>query len=57
MKRYEEDLELIAELNQEKTYPKRANYFLREYYATSDPDRRQIIASDLFREFDVQIES
>ena len=43
--------------NREETPPERVNFYLEEYYATSDPDRRQIIASDLFREFDVQIES
>jgi|TARA_B100001964_G_C13796123_1_gene406683 hypothetical protein len=47
----------LTEINQEETPPERVNFYLEEYYATSDPDRRQIIASDLFREFDVQIES
>ena len=56
MTSYEEHLELLAELNQEKTYPERANYFLEEYYATNDSDRRQMLESDLFKEFGIVIE-
>ena len=53
---YGEHLELMAELNQEETYPERANFYLEEYYATSDPDRHQQLSCDLFREFEIVIE-
>ena len=53
---YKECLELLAELNQEETYPERANFYLEEYYATSDPDRHQQLSSDLFREFGIVVE-
>jgi hypothetical protein len=51
-----ENFELPPELNQEETYPERAKFYLEEYDATSDPDRRQILKNDLFREFDLRIE-
>ena len=53
---YGEHLELMAELNQEETYPERANFYLEGYYATSDPDPHQQLSSDLFREFGIVVE-
>ena len=42
--------------NQEETLPERANFYLEEYYATSDPDRHQQLSCDIFREFGIVVE-
>ena len=45
----------LTEINQEETPPERVNFYLEEYYATSDPDRRQTLESDLLKEFDIKV--
>jgi len=41
--------------NQEETPPERVNFYLEEYYATSDHDRRQTLESDLLKEFEIKV--
>jgi hypothetical protein len=48
---YEDHTKLISELNQKQIDTTRFNELVEQYYSTNDPDLRQNIASDLFREF------
>ena len=53
-----EELELLDEIIQEQNdaTEERAKELLAQYYGTDDADLRQIIASDLFKEFGKVVE-
>ena len=53
-----EELELLDEIIQEQNngIEARAGELFELYYSTNDPDLRQIIASDLFKEFGKVVE-
>ena len=59
MTTYEDELELLDEIIQEQNngIEARAGELFELYYSTNDPDLRQIIASDLFKEFGKIVES
>ena len=52
-----EELELMDEIIQEQNngIEARAGELFELYYSTNDPDLRQIIASDLFKEFGIRV--
>lgn len=55
---YEEHLELLDEIGLEyRSDDKRAKQLLVQYLNTNDPDLKQVIASDLFKEFGEVVES
>jgi hypothetical protein len=58
MTTYEDELELLNEIIQEQNdaTEERAKELLAQYYGTDDADLRQIIASDLFKEFGKVVE-
>ena len=58
MTTYEDELELLDEIIQEQNdaTEERAKELLAQYYGTDDADLRQIIASDLFKEFGKVVE-
>ena len=52
-----EELELLDEIIQEQNdaTEERAKELLTQYFSTDDADLRQIIASDLFKEFGIRV--
>ena len=58
MTTYEEELELMDEINQEQNnkIEARGGELFELYNSTNDPDLRQIIASDLFKECGLTVE-
>ena len=58
MTTYEEELELMDEINQEQNnkIEARGGELFELYNSTNDPDLRQIIASDLFKECRLTVE-
>ena len=59
MTTYRAEIELLGEITQEET-PKmeaRATELIELYNSTNDPDLRQIITSDLFKEFGTKVAS
>ena len=54
---YREELELMDEINQEQNnkIEARGGELFELYNSTNDPDLRQIIASDLFKEFGITV--
>lgn len=59
MTTYREEIELLEEIPQEET-PKmeaRAIALMEQFNCTNDPDLREVIASDLFKEVGITVES
>jgi hypothetical protein len=58
MTTYKEELELMNEINQEQNnkIEARGGELFELYNSTNDPDLRQIIASDLFKECGLTVE-
>ena len=58
MTTYKEELELMDEINQEQNnkIEARGGELFELYNSTNDPDLRQIIASDLFKECGLTVE-
>ena len=58
MTTYQDKLELLDEINQEQNnkIEARGGELFELYNSTNDPDLRQIIASDLFKEFGKVVE-
>jgi hypothetical protein len=58
MTTYKEELELMDEINQEQNnkIEARGGELFELYNSTNDPDLRQIIASDLFKECRLTVE-
>jgi len=59
MTTYQENNELLEEITQEEipNMEARATELIELYNSTNDPDLRQIITSDLFKEFGTKVES
>ena len=55
MTNYEDRFKLLSELNRKQINTTRFTELVEQYHAENDPDLRQIIASDLFKEFGVQV--
>ena len=57
MTTYREELELMDDINQEQNNKigARGGELFELYNSTNDPDLRQIIASDLFKEFGIRV--
>ena len=58
MTTHEDKLELMDEITQEQNnkIEARGGELFELYNSTNDPDLRQIIASDLFKEFGITVE-
>ena len=58
MTTHEDKLELMDEITQEQNNATedRSKELLTHYFSTDDADLRQIIASDLFKEFGITVE-
>ena len=59
MTTHEDKLELMDEITQEQNnkIEARGGELFELYNSTNDPDLRQIIASDLFKEFGITVET
>ena len=59
MTTYQENNELLEEITQEEipNMEARATELIELYNSTNDPDLRQIITSDLFKEFGTKVAS
>ena len=57
MTTYKEEFELMGEITQQQNNAAegRSKEVLTQYNSTNDPDLRQIIASDLFKEFGITV--
>ena len=54
---YKEELELMDDITQQQNDATegRSKELLTQYFSTDDADLRQIIASDLFKEFGIRV--
>ena len=59
MTTYQEEIELLEQITQGETHKMeaRAIELMEQFNSTNDPDLRQIITSDIFKEFGITVES
>ena len=59
MTTYQEEIELLEQITQGETHKMeaRAIELMEQFNCTNDPDLREVIASDLFKEAGITVES